>query len=518
MSTEADVVVVSVPLDQVEPSPTNPRKYFDPKRIEELAASIQEHGVQQPVLLRPKADSLFQLVCGESRWRASKLAGRETIPAIVREMDDRKVLELQLAENTARSDLTPLEEADALAILVKAHGATAEEAAARVGRSPGFVHGRLALGRLGKKGRKLLEEGSISLGQALRLARLSITGIAEVEEYLATVSKPGEQWHFDRAIETALRDLSHAPFDTASATLVPDAGACSKCPKRSSAQAALALAGVPAERQDSCTDSGCWATKVRAGAEALRTLTKARGGEVIQGKEAESFQSERRGLVSVTRTVYEEPKRRKWADILKKEIDAGTVKTTLVIGKDGAELLINEKDARKVAKERGLAWAQSAKSSPGAQEKERTARRAALKRVGAVAVERIAREAKPSAGLWRALFKIQCPWGIQPPLAKALGLEPKEVNAYLTNPLREERIERMEALFAMAFAASEPTHDGKWTDRFADLARVAGVDLTALEEDMQQREKEAAAAKASKEKKPEPAKGKAPKAKRGAAR
>ena len=132
-----------IPINLLQPSPTNPRKHFDQAKLEELAASIRKIGQIQPILVRPRdgarrGEALYEIVAGERRFRASKLAAQEHIQAIVRDMSDHEVLELQLIENLQREDLTALEEADGYhAVLQKSGrlmGLTVDELAARIGR------------------------------------------------------------------------------------------------------------------------------------------------------------------------------------------------------------------------------------------------------------------------------------------------------------------------------------------------------------------------------------------------
>ncbi|MCU0483109.1 MAG: ParB/RepB/Spo0J family partition protein, partial [Chloroflexi bacterium] len=101
----------NVPIDRIEPNPENPRLSFEEGALEELAASIKEHGVLQPILVRPLGPNLYQLVAGERRWRAARQAGMETIPALIEELDDDAALEIAIVENLQREDLSPLEEA-----------------------------------------------------------------------------------------------------------------------------------------------------------------------------------------------------------------------------------------------------------------------------------------------------------------------------------------------------------------------------------------------------------------------
>ena len=159
-------------VDLVTPNPHQPRRSFDEGALQSLADSIDENGVLQPVLVRPVAGGTFELVAGERRWRAARLAGLERIPALVRDRDDAATLELALVENMAREDLTPVEEARACAALVEELGLTREEVGRKVGRSRVAVSNLLRLLDLPDEALALLESGHLSEGhgRALLLA------------------------------------------------------------------------------------------------------------------------------------------------------------------------------------------------------------------------------------------------------------------------------------------------------------------------------------------------------------
>jgi ParB family chromosome partitioning protein len=144
--TEADTLL-EVEIDQVEPNPNQPRKTFDPNTLAELAASIRASGIIQPVVVRRNGGG-FQLVAGERRWRAARLAGLPRIPAIVREVTDAESLELALVENLLREDLNPMEEAEAYDKLLARFGWTQEELAQRVGKERSSIANALRLLRL----------------------------------------------------------------------------------------------------------------------------------------------------------------------------------------------------------------------------------------------------------------------------------------------------------------------------------------------------------------------------------
>jgi ParB family chromosome partitioning protein len=159
-------------VDLVTPNPGQPRKRFDDDALQALADSVKERGVVQPVLVRPRPGGTYELVAGERRWRAARLAGLETLPALVQERDDARSLEDALIENMAREDLNPIEAARAVAGLVEELGLTREEVGRRVGRSRVAVSNLLRLLDLPDEALALVEDGSLTEGhgRALLLA------------------------------------------------------------------------------------------------------------------------------------------------------------------------------------------------------------------------------------------------------------------------------------------------------------------------------------------------------------
>jgi ParB family chromosome partitioning protein len=159
-------------VDLVAPNPGQPRKRFDEEALQALAESVKERGVLQPVLVRPRPGGSYELVAGERRWRAARLAGLETLPALVQQRDDARSLEDALIENMAREDLNPIEAARAVAGLVEELGLTREEVGRRVGRSRVAVSNLLRLLDLPDEALALVEDGSLSEGhgRALLLA------------------------------------------------------------------------------------------------------------------------------------------------------------------------------------------------------------------------------------------------------------------------------------------------------------------------------------------------------------
>ena len=157
---------LSLPISQVEPGLKQPRKRFDEESLQDLADSIRIHGVIQPLTVRRLSSGYYQIIAGERRWRAAKLAGLTEVPAVIIEADDRKVMELGLIENLQREDLNPIEEANGYKVLLDEYGLTQEEVAQRVGKSRPAVANALRLLALPDPVHQLLEEGRLSAGHA----------------------------------------------------------------------------------------------------------------------------------------------------------------------------------------------------------------------------------------------------------------------------------------------------------------------------------------------------------------
>ena len=162
-----------LPISQVESCSAQPRKYFNEEALAELADSIREHGIIQPLTVRRLASGYYQIIAGERRWRAARIAGLAEVPCIVIEADDRKAAELAMIENLQREDLNPMEEAAGFQSLIENYHMTQEEAAARVGKSRSAVTNALRLLNLTPAVRAMVEDGRLSAGHARALIPLS---------------------------------------------------------------------------------------------------------------------------------------------------------------------------------------------------------------------------------------------------------------------------------------------------------------------------------------------------------
>ena len=176
-----------IPVERIRPNPLQPRQTFVEDELAELAQSIREHGILQPVVVsRQPEEGAYQLIIGERRWRAARQAGLATIPALVRPTGSREALEIALVENLQRASLSPLETAEAYAALISEFGITQEQVAARVGKSRSAVANTLRLLNLATAAKKALAASAISEGHARALLRLTpdrqLIALAEIEK------------------------------------------------------------------------------------------------------------------------------------------------------------------------------------------------------------------------------------------------------------------------------------------------------------------------------------------------
>ena len=192
---------VTVRISEVEPNRSQPRKYFDDEKLEELSESIKTYGILQPILVQKK-DGYYEIIAGERRWRAALKAGLKEIPVIIREYSDKEILELSLIENIQREDLNPIEEAEGYKRLMDEFGMSQEEMAKRVSKSRSAVANSLRLLKLDAEVRKMLVDGQLSMGHARALLPLEIA-----EEQRTVAQKVAERRLSVRETEKLVRDI-----------------------------------------------------------------------------------------------------------------------------------------------------------------------------------------------------------------------------------------------------------------------------------------------------------------------
>lgn len=315
MTTDADTLEATaaaanqhlyrIPRTLLAPSPTNPRKRFKAAAMAELRSSIVAQGVLQALIVRPRhgaepGEPLYEIVDGERRWRASE-GVQDELPCDMRELDDLAVRQIQLATAEQREPLHPLEEAEAIEQLLlepppwlKPHaikrlaGYGIDEVATRLGKEPTWVRARLRLLTLTTAARAAFFEDAFTTAAALQIARLNTQHQDELVQAILHDAGKGAAWSTDgvaRAIQQRyMLRLVNAPFELADAELVPTAGACTTCPKRTGANPELFDDVLEA---DTCTDRACFTGKCEAQEAAAIARAKAAGWAVITGKDAE---------------------------------------------------------------------------------------------------------------------------------------------------------------------------------------------------------------------------------------
>ncbi len=164
--------VRNVPLDRIDPNPDQPRLTFDEDSLQELAASITEHGVLQPILVRPGTDGRYQLIAGERRWRSAQIAGLRNIPALVEEIDDETALEIAIIENLQREDLSPLDEALMYERMTTEHGYSLRKLAQKLGKDKGYIENRLRLADAPSEIKQLVSLRKDTLSHAYELLKV----------------------------------------------------------------------------------------------------------------------------------------------------------------------------------------------------------------------------------------------------------------------------------------------------------------------------------------------------------
>lgn len=182
-----DNLTVELRLSEIEPNRNQPRVHFDENALQELAESIKTHGLLQPIVVRPMPGGAYQIVAGERRWRACRIAGLSVVPVIVKELDDKQTMELALIENLQRKDLNPVEEANGYSRLLKEFSLTQEEVANRVGKSRAAVTNALRLLNLPDEQLTALAEGKITAGHARALLSFR-SEQAEQDAYIAALN------------------------------------------------------------------------------------------------------------------------------------------------------------------------------------------------------------------------------------------------------------------------------------------------------------------------------------------
>lgn len=292
------MAITSVPLSELDLSQTAAqiarRKAFGKDEFTELAQSIREHGVLQAIICRPLDHGRYEIVAGERRFEAAKLAGLDELPANIRELTDEAVIQVQLIENLQRKGVHPMEEAEGYHDLVNKYGHAVDEIHMQIGKSRSYVYGRMKLLSLCKKVREAFFQDRISESIALLLARIPNEKL-QVEALKAVAASPNTWPYRDQPLsfrkakelihENYMLRLADASFPVDDEAL-NNAGPCGTCPKRTGNQSEL-FGDV--KSADVCTDPVCFKAKTRAFGQRQVAELKAAGQSVITGKQAKKI-------------------------------------------------------------------------------------------------------------------------------------------------------------------------------------------------------------------------------------
>lgn len=505
-SSAAVPIVMTIPLDEIDESPTNPRKTF--RGVEELADNVKEHGVLEPVLVRPHpTDSgRYELVFGARRFRASKLAGVRDIPAMVRTLSDAQALELQIVENAKREDIHPLEEADGYMLLHRAHDYSAEEIAKKVGKSVGTVLARLKLAALVPEAREAYTSGKLTLAAALVFARIpnvdvqakavsDILGSTKWHEDDDPLSERDIAWQVKRKY---LLRLADAPFNRTDANLVDGAPACGNCPKRTGAQREL-FGDLDGEKDDLCTDVACFDAKRDASWEKAVEAAKTKGQEVLTPKQAKSVFSygghvnEASGYVDLAEKKYgEDGKGKTYKSLLGKK----DVAVVLARDSDGrVHELVDRKAFAKAVPEAKVkptarkpapayndaAWKKRQEREEAKRDKQEAEQRAAATEVGAKAEKK-----QPNDAFWRTLLRsvmrnVQIEHDTEEHFFSRLGIAGAKRKGYgvEAHPMLLEAASKMKAdkarSFLVEFLCADPLAPKETLEEFRALYGVTSA-------------------------------------------
>lgn len=289
-------------ITEIRISYTN-RTRFNEQALQELAANIKEVGIVQPILIRPvvpteTAPERFEIVAGERRWRATKIAGLTLIPAMIRNLSDRQAAEIQILENIQREDPHPLEEAEGYERLMMNHGYNADQLAEKIKKSRSYIYGRLKLCALALDVREEFLNGAIPASTALLLARIPVPALQTraLSEITKPMGFPAEPMSYRRAQQHIQNnytlDLTTANFEMDDAKLLAVAGSCIKCPKRSGNQPLLF---EDIKSADVCTDPSCFSEKRAAQYAKVIFIANKTGIPVLEGGEAREVRSQMYG-------------------------------------------------------------------------------------------------------------------------------------------------------------------------------------------------------------------------------
>ncbi|MDA8093385.1 MAG: ParB/RepB/Spo0J family partition protein [Betaproteobacteria bacterium] len=400
----------------VQRSPTNPRRHFPEDAHAELTESVKKYGVLQPILVRvwPPAQKwdggtmpVYEIVAGERRYRAATAAGLTVIPGIVRDLTDLEVLEIQIIENLQREELHPLEEAEGYELLMKKHAYTADDLAAKIGKSKAYVYARLKLTALCKEAREAFYAGSLVPSTALLVARIPVPALQQKAlEGIAGNKHTGPMSARDAAAyiqRTFMLRLSDAPFPRGDGTLLPGTPRCHECAKRTGNQPELFEDVASA---DVCTDPECFDAKRKVHFERVKRQAKEDGRKVLLGKEAKKiapygtgYGELKDGYMALDRECYEVPSDKNHKHPTYRQLLGNDWKAPALIEDERTGNLVEiaqKKDVVAALKEKGIDVNRQSSGSRDPEQKERE-RKAKLEAAARKAIFEAIREKAPES-------------------------------------------------------------------------------------------------------------------------
>jgi ParB/RepB/Spo0J family partition protein len=369
-----------IPLAQIIRSNTNPREEFDPEELARLADSIRSKGVIQPISVRPhpKKRGFYELVAGERRWRASKLAGCDKINAVVADHSDDDVCEIQVIENDQRVDVSPIERGRGYQRLID-RGRTVSEIAVKTGRSPSTIRVYLRLGRMPVILAQALRDEVIPLRVAQLVCHIPnaklrekaalciLKGARHPDDVRANDEDNPLSGNEARLLveEFFMVELKGSPFDVLDAKLLPAAGSCEACPKRTGND----RDAFPQGRADVCTDPECYRDKCRVQRRVTEAEAKRIGLNVLTAAETKPFFahggyfSVPHDFIDLDSTCYETPTHRPWRNAIGAALE-GMQQTLVYDDDDKPHYLVNRTAAMKIVEKEKPGAKPSANGKP----------------------------------------------------------------------------------------------------------------------------------------------------------
>jgi len=520
-----ETTITYVEARSLHESPTNPRRHFDNQGLEELAASIREQGIINPLLVRQIPDEardrgkgkrglgpMYEVICGARRLRAARAVGQEHIPVVVRDLSDARALEIQVVENLQREDVHPLDEAQGFGALMQTCRYDVAAVAAKVGRSQSYVYQRLKLGELIGPAQKALWEEKITAAHAILIARLQPKEQAEALKHALRADWQGIRYvsaaELDRWIRNEiLLDLPAAPFREADAPdLVASAPLCKDCKRRTGYAPAL---WPELAKRDLCTDRACYRAKTTAFIEGAIAGAKAKGEPLLR---LDAGYSGGRDKSAICGCDYREIGRNE-------KCCEAAVKGIMVADseKPGQTLTVCPRSSK--CKQHWGSYSLVRSPSEIAREKQRKAAGRAAAHAGQLVLAKIMEQARPqpfSAPAMRLLYGSQAQrldHNIAKRMCDQLGLKPGKNNwggidyrgalaaRFDQAPAKEIATAAVELALEMDLANSLNAHqcDGKH-DHLRAQGLIWGVDVAAIERQVAAEEKARVDAAAAREK------------------